>query len=128
MRFPASPLGIFASICAVLLPAGAGLTAPVWLMVMGVRLDRAAEIGSRIVGVTVLACAALAGAYWLFLRPRIQASRALAPAAGPDLGRIDDPVRDRLVHAFVWILFLLPFVLIVVGFIVGQIDKVAGAD
>ena len=128
MRFPSSPLGIFSSICAVILPAGAGLTAPVWLMVMGMKLDRAAEIGSRIVGVTALACVALAGAYWVLLRPRILAERALAPAAGPDLGREMNPTRDRLVHAFVWILFLLPFVLIVVGFIVGQIDKAAGVD
>ena len=128
MRFPSSPLGIFSCICAVILPAGAGLTAPVWLMVMGVRLDRAAEIGSRIDGVTALACVALAAAYWVFLRPRILAERALAPATGPDQGRELDPARDRMIHLFVWILFLLPFVLIVVGFIVGQLEKVAGVD
>ena len=124
MRLPSSPLGIFLVICAVLLPAGAGLTAPVWLMVMGVRLDVAAAIGSRIVGVTALACAGLGLVYWLVLRPRLVAAPVLAHVDVPE----DNSVRDRLVHALVWCLFLVPFVLVVVGFIVGQLDKAAGVD
>lgn len=120
MRLPRSPLAIFATLCALFLPAGAGLTAPVWLMVMGVRLDLAAEIGARIVGVTVLACAALGAAYWVVLRPRLEAG---LPAVTVDLGREHNPARDRLVHAIVWALFVVPFVLIIVGFIVGQLEK-----
>ncbi len=123
MRLPRSPLAVFATLCALFLPAGAGLTAPVWLMVMGARLDRAAEIGSRIVGVTVLACVALVGAYWVFLRPRVEASRLAA--AGVVHGAEDNTVRDRVIHAVVWALFVVPFVLIIVGFIVGQVDKIA---
>jgi hypothetical protein len=126
MRLPTSPLGIFLIICAVVLPAGAGLTAPVWLMVMGVRLDVAASIGSRIVGVTALACTALGLVYWLVLRPRLAAMPVIAAvvADGPPE---DHSARDRTVHALVWGLFLLPFVLVVVGFIVGQLDSAAGA-
>ena len=129
MRLPSSPLGIFLVICAVLLPAGAGLTAPVWLMVMGVRLDVAADIGARIVGVTALACAGLAVLYRLVLRPRLAAMAPPAAEAFAGAGDVPaDPLRDRLVHAMVWCLFLLPFVLIVVGFIVGQVDRAAGGD
>ncbi|CAA7627661.1 conserved membrane hypothetical protein [Candidatus Terasakiella magnetica] len=125
MRLPRSPLTIFATLCALLVPAGAGLTAPVWLMVMGVPLHRAAEIGARIVGVTTLACAGLVTAYWIFLRPRITAERL---AAGPVHipARISvNPGRDRMVHTIVWMLFVVPFVLIIVGFIVGQLDQVS---
>lgn len=129
MRLPSSPFGIFLVICAVLLPAGAGLTAPVWLMVMGVRLDVAADIGARIVGVTALACVGLAVLYRLVLRPRLAAMAPPAAEAFAGAGEASaDPVRDRLVHAMVWCLFLLPFVLIVVGFIVGQVDRAAGVD
>ncbi|CUW39042.1 conserved membrane protein of unknown function [Magnetospirillum sp. XM-1] len=125
MRLPSSPFGIFLVICAVLLPAGAGLTAPVWLMVMGMRLDVAAAIGARIVGVTALACACLGLVYWLVIRPRL----AVAPPVAVETGPIaENPARDRLVHALVWCLFLVPFVLVVVGFIVGQLDKAAGVD
>jgi hypothetical protein len=130
MRLPSSPLGIFLVICAVLLPAGAGLTAPVWLMVMGVRLDVAASIGARIVGGTALACAGLGLLYRLVLQPRLAALAPPAPldGGGGDSAVAADPGRDRLVHALVWCLFLLPFVLIVVSFIVGQVDKAVGAD
>lgn len=122
MRLPSSPLGIFLSICAVLVPAGIGLTAPVWLMIMGMRLDLAASMGARIVGVTVLCCAALALAYRFVIRPR------LVPL--PTTAAVDDgPVAEsRLVHMIVWCLFLLPFVLIVVGFIIGQLDQAAAVD
>lgn len=122
MRLPRSPLTVFATLCAVIVPAGAGLTAPVWLMVMGIRLDRAAGIGANIVGVTVLACAALGAAYWVFLRPRLETARSLTPIPHADE---DTSVRDRMVHALVWMLFVVPFVLIIVGFIVGQLDKVS---
>ncbi|KIL99873.1 hypothetical protein CCC_02662 [Paramagnetospirillum magnetotacticum MS-1] len=130
MRLPTSPLGIFLIICAVLVPAGAGLTAPVWLMVMGMRLDVAAAIGSRIVGVTALACAGLGLIYWLVLRPRILAAAPLTvqPMAAVEGPAEDHSARDRMVHTLVWCLFLLPFILIVVGFIVGQLDSVSGAD
>jgi hypothetical protein len=133
MRLPSSPLGIFLVICAVLLPAGAGLTAPVWLMVMGGRLDVAASIGARIVGGTALACAGLGLLYRLVLQPRLAALAPPAPPGGGSGGSAAaavaaDPARDRLVHALVWCLFLLPFVLIVVSFIVGQVDKAVGAD
>jgi len=124
MRLPQSPLSIFATLCALIVPAGVGLTAPVWLMVMGIKLDVAAGIGARIVGVTVLACAALAGAYFLVLRPRLEP----AAPAGPDLGREHNPLRDRLVHSIVWALFVVPFVLIILGFIIGQLEKVVGVD
>ncbi|WP_096701002.1 hypothetical protein [Magnetospirillum sp. 15-1] len=129
MRLPSSPLGIFLVICAVLLPAGAGLTAPVWLMVMGMRLDVAAAIGARIVGVTALACLCLGVLYRLVLWPRLAAMTVAAPMAAADGAlEADNSVRDRMVHAVVWCLFLLPFILIVVGFIVGQLDKAAGVD
>jgi len=129
MRLPSSPLGIFLVICAVLLPAGAGLTAPVWLMVMGMRLDLAASIGARIVGVTALACLGLGIVYRLVLRPRLAVLPVAAPIAALEGGaEADSSARDRMVHAVVWCLFLIPFVLIVVGFIVGQLDKAAGVD
>ena len=121
MRLPRSPLAVFATLCAVIVPAGIGLTAPVWLMVMGVKLNRAAEIGANIVGVTVLACAALAAAFWVFLRPRLEAARSADPKTYAEQ---DHTARDRVVHAIVWALFVVPFVLIIVGFIVGQLDKV----
>lgn len=122
MRLPSSPLGIFLSICAVVVPAGIGLTAPVWLMIMGMRLDLAASMGARIVGVTVVCCAALALAYRLVIRPRLA-----LPAAAVAVD--DGPVAEsRLVHMIVWCLFLLPFALIVVGFIIGQLDQVTAAD
>ena len=122
MRLPKSPLAIFVTLCAVIVPAGVGLTAPIWLMVMGVKLDRAAGIGANIVGVTVLACAALAGAYWVFLRPRLEQAR---PANSVTYAEQDHTARDRMVHAIVWALFVVPFVLIIVGFIVGQLEKIA---
>ncbi len=122
MRLPRSPLAVFATLCAVIVPAGVGLTAPIWLMVMGVRLDRAAGIGANIVGVTVLACAALAGAYWVVLRPRLEAAR---PTASVTYVEQDNTLRDRMIHAIVWALFVVPFVLIIVGFIVGQLDKIS---
>ena len=122
MRLPQSPLAIFATLCAIIVPAGVGLTAPVWLMVMGVKLDRAAGIGANIVGVTVLACAALGGAYWVFLRPRIEAAR---PAASVTYAEEDNTFRDRMIHAIVWALFVVPFILIIAGFIVGQLEKVS---
>ncbi|ARJ67349.1 hypothetical protein WV31_17605 [Magnetospirillum sp. ME-1] len=125
MRLPSSPLGIFLVICAVLLPAGAGLTAPVWLMVMGVRLDIAAAIGSRIVGVTVLACACLGLVYRLVIRPRLVIAAPVMVETGP---LQENPARDRIVHALVWCLFLVPFVLVVISFIVGQLDKAVGVD
>ena len=37
----------------------------------------------------------------------------------------DNTMRDRMIHAVVWALFVVPFVLIIVGFIVGQLDKVS---
>lgn len=122
MRFPSSPLAVFATLCAVIVPAGVGLTAPVWLMVMGVKLDRAAGIGADIVGVTVMACVALGAAYWVFLRPRLKAVQAVDPAS---FAEQDNSLRDRMVHAVVWTLFVVPFVLIIVGFIVGQLDKLS---
>ncbi|MDO8606591.1 MAG: hypothetical protein Q7R40_08650 [Phaeospirillum sp.] len=122
MRLPRSPLAVFATLCAVIIPAAAGLTAPVWLMVMGVKLDRAAGIGADIVGVTVLACVALAGAYWVFLRPRIEAARPLVAGAYADE---DTTLRDRVIHTVVWMLFVVPFVLVIIGFIMGQLDKVS---
>jgi hypothetical protein len=124
MTLPRSPLAVFLTLCCLFLPTGAGLTAPVWLMVMGARLDVAADVGSRIVGVTILACVALGAAYMVLLRPRIAAARA---AAGPvaDHGPEDNTMRDRLVHMVVWVLFVVPFVLIIVGFIVGQLEKLA---
>ncbi|BAE50153.1 hypothetical protein amb1349 [Paramagnetospirillum magneticum AMB-1] len=97
-------------------------------MVMGVRLDLAASIGSRIVGVTVLACAALALVYRLVLRPRLQAHPIAAPVMAADGPAEDNSARDRVVHALVWCLFLVPFVLLVVGFIVGQLDAATGVD
>lgn len=122
MRLPSSPLAIFATLCAVIVPAGAGLTAPVWLMVMGVRLDKAAGIGAEIVGVTVLACIALFGAYWLILRPRIQAS---ATVVAVEQGPVDTSARDRFVHAVVWLLFIVPFILVIISFIFGQLEKLS---
>ena len=122
MRLPQSPLAIFATLCSVIVPAGVGLTAPVWLMVMGVKLDRAAAIGANIVGVTVMACVALGGAYWVFLRPRLETAPAMDPA---HYAEEDNTMRDRMIHAVVWALFVVPFVLIIVGFIVGQLDKVS---
>jgi hypothetical protein len=131
MRLPSTPLGIFLVLCAVLLPAGAGLTAPVWLMVMGVRLDVAASIGAEIVGVTVLALAVLGILYRLVLHPRLAAMAPVAavgaPATADDEDDVD-PAHQRLVHGLIWALFLVPFVLIIVGFIVGQLEKVAGLD
>jgi hypothetical protein len=122
MRLPRSPLAVFATLCSVIVPAGVGLTAPVWLMVMGVKLDRAAAIGADIVGVTVMACVALGAAYWVFLRPRLESAASMDPAHyAPE----DNTVRDRMIHAVVWALFVVPFVLIIVGFIVGQLDKVS---
>ena len=122
MRLPSSPLAIFAMLCSVIVPAGVGLTAPVWLMVMGVRLDRAAAIGANIVGVTVMACIALGAAYWVFLRPRLAAMPVVDVSNLPEE---DNTMRDRVIHAVVWALFVVPFVLIIVGFIVGQLDKVS---
>lgn len=122
MRLPRSPLAVFATLCSVIVPAGVGLTAPVWLMVIGVKLDRAAAIGANIVGVTVMACIALGAAYWVFLRPRL-AAMPVADAAS--FAEEDNTMRDRMVHALVWALFVVPFVLIIVGFIVGQLDKVS---
>ena len=122
MRLPQSPLTIFATLCSVIVPAGVGLTAPVWLMVMGVKLDRAAAIGANIVGVTVLACIALGAAYWVFLRPRLAAMPVVDPA---QYAEEDNTLRDRMIHAVVWALFVVPFVLIIVGFIVGQLEKVS---
>ena len=122
MRLPRSPLAVFATLCSLIVPAGVGLTAPVWLMVMGVKLDRAAAIGANIVGVTVMACVALAAAYWVFLRPRLETSVAMDPA---HYAVEDHTTRDRMIHAVVWVLFVLPFVLVIVGFIVGQLDKVS---
>lgn len=125
MRLPKSPLAVFATLCAVIVPAGVGLTAPVWLMVMGVKLDRAAGIGADIVGVTVLACVALGAAYWVFIRPRLDTA---GPSATGTYVEEDNSTRDRFIHAIVWALFVVPFVLIIVGFIVGQLDKIAAVD
>jgi hypothetical protein len=126
MRLPSTPATIFATLCALFVPTGAGLTAPIWLMVMGVPLNKAAEVGSRIVGVTVLACGALAAAYFLILRPRIESNQPSGPAlAAEQEPHRHNPRQQRLVHAIVWTLFVLPFVLIIVGFIVGQLDKLS---
>ena len=122
MRLPKSPFAVFATLCAVIVPAGIGLTAPVWLMVMGVKLDRAAGIGANIVGVTILACVALGAAYWVFLRPRLETAR---PDVAVTYAEEDNSVRDRMIHAVVWALFVVPFVLIIIGFIVGQLDKIS---
>lgn len=112
------------------MPAGAGLTAPVWLMVMGVRLDVAAHYGAEIVGVTVIALVVLGLAYRLILHPRVMAAMPVVAGGAPmvDEGREVNPARDRLVHSLIWALFLVPFVLIVVGFIINQLEKVAGLD
>jgi hypothetical protein len=127
MRLPKSPLAIFGTLCALFVPAGAGLTAPIWLMVMGVPLNKAAEIGARIVGVTALACAALAAAYFLILRPRLETGEAVEHPALTAAEKAGNLLRDRFVHMLVWVLFVLPFVLVIVGFIVGQLEK-AGID
>ncbi|RAU22341.1 hypothetical protein CU669_09500 [Paramagnetospirillum kuznetsovii] len=123
MRLPSSPLGIFATLCAVIVPAGAGLTAPVWLMVMGVKLDKAASVGAEIVGVTVLACLGLFAAYWVLLRPRILAS--LPATSDGQYAPVDNTARDRFVHMLVWVLFILPFILVIVSFIFGQLEKLS---
>ncbi len=122
MRLPNSPLAIFATLCALIIPAGAGLTAPVWLMVMGVRLDKAASVGSEIVGVTVLACVALFAAYWVLLRPRLTQAEVKPDGA---YAPVDNAARDRFVHAIVWALFIVPFVLVIFSFILGQLEKLS---
>jgi hypothetical protein len=33
--------------------------------------------------------------------------------------------KDRLVHAIVWALFVLPFILIIIGLIKGQLESMA---
>ncbi len=121
MRLPSSPLAVFATLCALILPTGAGLTAPIWLMVMGVRLDKAAAIGGEIIGVTVLAAAILFAAYWFLLRPRIEPVRPTVSRDG--LPSENTERRDRMVHAVVWALFVLPFMLVVISFIYGQLEK-----
>jgi hypothetical protein len=128
MRLPSTPLGIFLVLCAVLVPAGAGLTAPVWLMVMGVRLDVAASVGAEIVGVTVLACIVLGVLYRFVLYPRLSLAVPVT-AGGATMAADETPEphpQSGLVHNLIWALFLVPFVLIIVGFIVGQLEKVAG--
>lgn len=123
MRLPSSPLSILATLCSVIVPAGVGLTAPVWLMVIGVKLDKAASVGAEIVGVTVVACIALFAAYWVVLRPRIRAAEPAA--ANVTYAPEDNSARDHFVHGLVWMLFIVPFVLVIFSFIYGQLDKLS---
>lgn len=126
MVFRTTHASVFAAVCAVLIPAGVGLTAPLWLAFEGLPLHVANRIGVEIVEGTTVVVAVFACLWWFVLRPRIE---FIHPVATEDDGEADPAApmsaKDRLVHAIVWALFVVPFILIIIGLIKGQIEKMA---
>ena len=95
---------------------------PIWLYARGLPLDKASAVGVPIFGVTAAVLAVMGAIYGLFLRPKTSSTaRPVAVEAEAE----PDPVTNRIVHIVIWLLFTLPFILIIIGFIHNQLESLS---
>jgi hypothetical protein len=124
MKFRASPGIVIAAICSVLIPAAAGLTAPIWLALRGLPLKVANEVGTNIFGATSVVLAVFLLLFWFVVRPRLDYSPVVIADETDAERERAEVTKGRLVHAVFMLLFVLPFVLVLISVILGQMEKV----
>jgi hypothetical protein len=133
-RLPNSPLFILAAILAFVMPAGIGLTAPMWLFAMGMKLDVANTVGLRIIGVTTLMLTLAGGGWMVVVKPWNRPHHPPKPEHDEDdedeaaEEEQELSFQDRMIHMIILLLFVVPFALIIIGFIKGQLEALAVAD
>lgn len=111
MSLLAKPSTTLAALAFGILVFGAGLTSPIWLIVIGDNPIQAIHNGTPIVVMSILGLMVTAVL-------AIIAGRLQKPLSAQQLAPVQAPKRNHtLVHVVVMLMFIIPFLTIVLGFI-----------
>lgn len=121
MSFLAKPSTTLAALAFGILVFGAGLTSPIWLIVIGDNPIQAIHNGTPIVIGSILGLMVTAVL-------AIIAGRLQKPLTAEQLAPVQAPKRNHaLVHVVVMLMFIIPFLTIVLGYLLkNTIDFSAG--
>lgn len=116
MKFLNSPLAPLAAMFVGIFAFGGGLTSPIWLIVAGTPPLEAIHAGTPIVGVTIVGLI-------LTVILGLIAYRLRKPDATPvSVANIAPAKRNEtLVHIVVMLMFIVPFVTIIVGYLLHSL-------
>ncbi len=125
MKFLDSPIAFVSALCVAIFVFGLGLTSPIWFLVDGKGPLQAVHEGTPIVVITIigLIITGLIGTAAHRLRRPMEFEEIQTAAAVP----ADDHRKHVIVHILVSLMFIVPFLTIVVGYLLKRvIDFSAG--
>ena len=116
MKFLESPTGILTAMALAIVVFGGGLTSPIWLIVAGNDPLQAIHSGTPIVAAAIVGL--VITVFLGVLATRLSKPRATAPVAAMSAAVAES--RSKVVHVVVMMMFIIPFITIVLGIVLKR--------
>ncbi len=125
MKFIDSPVTFLAAVAVAIFAFGLGLTSPIWFLLTGMGPLEAVRAGTPIVGCTIAGLIATTVVGMVAYRLRKPSEEPVTAPAVPTAE--EERWKHRIVHVLVMLMFVIPFLTIIVGMLLRKfIDADAG--